>query len=101
VSSDLSERFFKKRLNIILIYPFDHSENSSDGTSILRVRSIKDTRRAIEEYEQLEEEMAGKADVVLVRAEDIDTLMKVFQNYFTDARDFVSYVRAGLRELAP
>lgn len=99
VSSDLSERFFKKRLNIILIYPFDEIKLDGETQSILRVRSIKDTRRAIEEYEQLEKEMSGKADIVLVRAEDIDTLMKVFQNYFTDARDFVDYVKSGLAKL--
>lgn len=95
-SSAMTEGIFKKKLNVILEYPFNTVENQA----YLKVRSFKDTRRAIEEYEKLETESAGIADVVLVRAEDSATLMKVFQNYFTDARDFVQYVRDGLNMLS-
>ncbi|NQZ48441.1 MAG: hypothetical protein HRT63_13065, partial [Erythrobacter sp.] len=94
-SSTMTEGLFKKRLNVILEYPFESDEKNT----YLRVRSIKDTRRAIEEYEKLETEMADKADIVLVRAEDAATLMKVFQNYFTDSRDFVKYVKRGIKKL--
>lgn len=92
VSPDLSEKFFKKKLNTILIYPFE-------GGTMLRVVTVDDTRKAIERYEELEKEMEGKADVVLVRAEDANSLMKVFQNYFTDARDFVRYIGRGVETL--
>ncbi len=92
VSTDLSEKFFKKKLNTILTYPYE-------GGTMLRVYSFDDTRKAIERYEELEKELEGKADVVLVRAEDANSLMKVFQNYFTDARDFVRYVTRGVDTL--
>lgn len=94
-SPNLNQDVLNRRLNTILIYPLDPKSEA-----MLRVRTISDTRRAIEEYESLEKELEGKADVVLVRAEDVQTLMKVFQNYFTDARDFVQYVDRGRKSLA-
>ena len=94
VSSDLNDRFFSKRLNTILIYPYD-----VESESYVRVRTITDTRQAIEEYDALEKKYEGTADVVMVRAEDTKTIMKVFQNYFTDASDFVRYIDAGLDRL--
>lgn len=95
LSSELTSNFFKKKLNTILIYPYTREEK---GT-ILRVLSFADSRRALEAYARLEKDNADTADVVLVRAEDGNTLMKVFQNYFTDARDFVRFVKDGLTKL--
>ena len=86
---------FKKGLNTLLIYPYDQVENSF----LLETKSIKSTRQALEQYEEAEKEWAGKADVVLVRAEDTDVLRKVFQNYFADSSDFVKYVSRGLRKM--
>lgn len=95
VSSTLTSNFFKKKLNTILIYPYVREEKGP----ILQVLSLADSRRALEEYARLEKENADTADVVLVRAEDGNTLMKVFQNYFTDARDFVRFIKDGLAKL--
>lgn len=92
MTSNVQDKFFKKRLNTIMIFPFE-------GEAFLRVQGYKDTRAALEKYEQLEEENEGKADIVLVRAEDSNAMMKVFQNYFTDARDFVKYVNSGVKSL--
>lgn len=93
MSSNVHDKFFKKRLNTILIFPFEGQN------TVLRVQGYKDTRRALDAYEVLEKENEGKADIVLVRAEDANAMMKVFQNYFTDARDFVKYVNSGLKSL--
>jgi len=86
---------FKKGLNTLLVYPYDKEESGI----FLEVTAIKSTRVALEKYEEAEKEWGGKADVVLVRAEDTDALRKVFQNYFVDSSDFVKYVNRGLRKM--
>ena len=87
---------FKKGQNTVLIYPYEKSGQSY----LLRAITLKNTRNALERYEKEEKDWAGKADVVLVRAEDGKMLRRVFQNYFTDSSDFVKYVNRGLRKMA-
>ena len=87
---------FKKGLNTLLIYPY-HSDD--DKTFTLKFTSIKSTRQALEQYEEEERAWAGKADVVLVRADDTDVLRQVFQNYFVDSSDFVKFINRGLRKM--
>ena len=79
----------------MLVYPYDKGENGF----LLQTTSIKSTRQALEQYEAAEQEWVGRADVVLVRADDTDVLRKVFQNYFVDSSDFVKFVRRGLRKM--
>lgn len=95
IGRDQIQGVFKKGLNTLLIYPYNKQEHSF----LLETSSIKSTRLALEQYEIAEKKWAGKADVVLVRAEDTDVLRKVFQNYFVDSSDFVKYVRRGLRKM--
>jgi hypothetical protein len=54
----------------------------------------------LERYEEFERELKDTADIVLVKAEDADMLMKVFQNYFNDTRDFIEYVKSGVMSLS-
>lgn len=91
LSPDLSEKFFKKRLNTILIFP--HGEA---GPS-LRVHTYRTSSEATLKYGELEADLGDTADVVLVRAEDASTLRKVFQNYFVDTHDFIRLLRNGLK----
>ncbi|NNU17303.1 RelA/SpoT domain-containing protein [Parvularcula sp. ZS-1/3] len=79
-------------LNTILVYPFE-----DDGK--LQGFGFRNMRVAIKRYEELERRYDGQADIVLVRAGDLKALKRVFQNYFTDATDFVRYVDAGVKKL--
>jgi putative GTP pyrophosphokinase len=72
----------RKDRNTILIFHFDGEQR----LEILSFDSITPAQRA---YSELEERMEGRADVVLVKAQHVDDLRRAFQNYFTDAREFV------------
>lgn len=85
----------KKGQNTILIYPY----NASSAGFALRIQSVKNSRAAISLYETLEKDWDAKGDVVLVKSQDIKALRRVFQNYFSDSRDFVKYVKSGLKAL--
>lgn len=74
-----------KDKNTILIFHFQ-------GEQRLEIRSFETITPAQRAYSELEKELAGVADVVLVKAERADDLRRSFQNYFTDAREFVSLV---------
>jgi len=78
--------------NTILIFHFE-------GERQLEIRTYETITPAQEAYSKLESEMEGLADVVLVKGEDTDDLRKAFQNYFTDAQDFVKLVAEGQRAL--
>ena len=71
-----------KGLNTILIFHFE-------GDQRLEVQTFDSITPAQQRYSELEQEMEGRADVVLVKAQDADDLRRAFQNYFTDAREFV------------
>lgn len=71
--------------NTILIFRFQ-------GEQRLEIRSFDSITPAQRAYSELEKELAGQADVVLVKAERADDLRRSFQNYFTDAQEFVSLV---------
>jgi len=71
--------------NVILVFHLQ-------GDAGLEVRSYDSIVPAQEAYAELEKELEGNADIVLVKAEHAEDLKRAFQNYFTDARDFVSLV---------
>jgi len=82
----------KKGKNVILIFHLH-------GDQELEVRPYDSIAPAQEAYARLEKELEGKADIVLVKAEHADDLKRAFQNYFTDAKDFVSLVTNAARRL--
>lgn len=81
-----------KDKNTILIFHFE-------GEQRLEIRSFDSITPAQKAYSELEREMENIADVVLVKAQHADDLRRAFQNYFTDAREFVSLVTTAHKAL--
>lgn len=69
----------KKNGNMILLF-----EPSGD----LKVRSYRDTPSALDDLFRLENERPD-LDIVLVKADSSKEIRTAFQNYFSDAKDFV------------
>ena len=83
------------RKNNILVFPFvtEAQENASD----LQIISFDNVFRAINRYNQLEKELDGRADVVLVRADSFENMRVTFRNYFADTTEFVSLIDKALK----
>lgn len=79
--------------NVILVFHLK-------GDQRLDVQSYDSITPAQEAYARLEKELEGEADIVLVKAEHAEDLKRAFQNYFTDAREFVRLVRDAARKLS-
>lgn len=62
-------------------------DENSDSISVL---TFSDFRKAIAEYFRLEREKADGTDVVLVAADDPESVRFGFKNYFSDAKEFVA-----------
>ena len=75
---------FPDERNTLLIY-----NEKSGETNVMTFAKFKD---AVEEYFRLEREASEGIDVVLVAADDPESVRFGFKNYFSDARDFVDYV---------
>jgi ppGpp synthetase/RelA/SpoT-type nucleotidyltranferase len=84
------------KMNNILMFPFvtENVENESE----LEVFSFSNLNLAIDRYNKLEKEFEGKADVVLVRADNFENMRITFRNYFADTTDFVSHLDNILNE---
>ncbi len=82
----------KRGRNTILIFHFSGHER-------LEIRSYGSILPAQEAYAELEEQLVGKADIVLVNAQHAEDLRRAFQNYFTDVQDFVNLVTEAHKEL--
>jgi putative GTP pyrophosphokinase len=61
----------------------------------LTVYGFTKTKTALERYFEFEEE-EGQDDIVFVRGDTNEGIRSAFRNYFSDARDFTSLVRAAL-----
>ncbi|WP_145138118.1 RelA/SpoT domain-containing protein [Roseomonas gilardii] len=84
------------KTNTILIL---HSPGSGTNISSLETETYDNINKAIERYSLLEKEMSGKADIVLVRAENAENIRDAFRNYFSDTHDFVTYIDEGRKNL--
>lgn len=82
----------KRGKNVILVF-YLHGEQK------LEVHSYDSIGPAQKAYTKYEKELGGKADIVLVKAERTEDLKRAFQNYFTDARDFVDLVKNAAERL--
>jgi putative GTP pyrophosphokinase len=69
--------------------PLEKAEDS------LRVETFDSVNRAITRYEALEKELAGKADIVLVRSNTPEAIRDAFRNYYSDVNDFLTYIDEG------
>jgi len=76
---------FPDERNTLLIY--------NDETGETEVLTFSIFRDAVREYFRLERETPDEIDVVLVAADDQESVRFGFKNYFSDARDFVDLMR--------
>jgi putative GTP pyrophosphokinase len=78
------------KMNNILVFPFvrDIDENSSE----LEIYTFSSVQSAINRYGEMEKELEGKADVVLVRADNFESMRTAFRNYFADTTEFVTNI---------
>lgn len=93
VNSKIVDIDFKK--NNILIFPFV-SSTDDENSSELQIESFFTVNLAIDRYNNLEKELEGKADVVLVRADTFENLRVTFRNYFADTSEFTSNLEEAL-----
>lgn len=82
--------------NTLLVFEFGDDGDKAE----LTVESFDNVNRAIERYDELEKKMGDRADIVLVRGESEEGIRYAFRNYFSDAREFVDYVRDGVEYLS-
>ena len=81
----------------ILIF---HSEDSEGGSRV-EVRSYDSINVGIRDYNILEREFSGKADLVLVKADAQENMRSAYRNYFADTTDFVQTIRSAMIDLPP
>lgn len=82
---------------------FDASRNTllifEEATDKVDVVTFSDFRTAVKEYFRLEREKGASTDVVLVAADDAQSVRFGFQNYFSDAQEFVKLVQKACRDM--
>lgn len=81
--------------NMILIFYYGRRGSAA----ILEYESFNSTSKAERAYRELEFELAGQADVVMVSAKNFQSVREVFKNYFSDATEFVKFVELGMMRL--
>lgn len=79
------------RTNTLLIFDLE----KADEKNSLRVETFDSVNCAIARYETLEKELAGKADIVLVRSDTSEAIRYAFRNYYSDVNDFLTYIDEG------
>ncbi len=83
------------RTNTLLIFRKSNEESKGD----LQVETFDSVNKAIIRYEELEKDLEGLADIVLVRADTPENIRDAFRNYFSDANDFVKLISDGIEIL--
>jgi ppGpp synthetase/RelA/SpoT-type nucleotidyltranferase len=82
---------------------FDTSRNTllifNEENETVEVRTFFEFRKAIEAYFEIERTKSADTDVVLVAADDPDSVRFGFKNYFSDAREFVTLVSEAMAAL--
>ncbi|MEM5520276.1 RelA/SpoT domain-containing protein [Sulfitobacter sp. AS59] len=86
-----SDEEFTSSRNSILIFNEIRDE--------VTVKSYPDFRTAVAEYFRLEREKDDNTDVVLVAADDAESVRFGFKNYFSDAREFVELTETACSDL--
>lgn len=93
VNAQVTGESFEK--TSILIFYFDQD----DTESRVEVRSYDSINAGIRDYNELEKELSGRADLVLVKADAQESMRSAYRNYFADTAEFVNLVRAAAYEL--
>lgn len=65
----------------------------------LEIQTYRDATDALQALFKLEKKYPDR-DIVLVRADTSDEVQLAFENYFSDARDFISLVEEGCAKLS-
>jgi ppGpp synthetase/RelA/SpoT-type nucleotidyltranferase len=76
----------------ILIF---HYPVAWDDEGRLEVKTFESVNAAIQEYGKLEQELADRADVVLVGSRSGESIKSAYRNYFSDAEEFLLLLNEG------
>lgn len=72
-----------------------HIENDEPNVVTLPFKKLSEANKKLFELEK----EYPQDDIVLVKSDNAGNIRNVFKNYFTDAIDFVKYIKAGLAAL--
>ena len=86
-----SDDYFESDKHTLLIF--------DQKTDLVEVVTFSDFRTAIAEFFKIEREKGDDIDVVLVAADDPESVRFGFKNYFSDAREFVNLVDEACKSL--
>lgn len=70
-----------------------------EGEPFIEIQTFSDFRKAVGVYFELERSKEQNVDVVLVAAEDAESVRFGFKNYFSDAREFVGLLQTALDKM--
>jgi hypothetical protein len=87
---------FSLKKHTLLITREEEVETSEDDPFSVEVLTFDDFREAVTAYFELERTKNAETDVVLVAADDAESVRFGFKNYFSDAREFVELIDAAL-----
>jgi len=94
LNANIGEFDFKKIS--ILIFKF---ASKDDEESSLEVKTFPSVPAALVEYGKLEQELSGRADIVLVGTSSKENMRSAFRNYFADTTDFLVYLETAKENL--
>ncbi|MDQ0391803.1 RelA/SpoT domain-containing protein [Labrys monachus] len=72
----------------------------SDKEGHFEAEGFTDNASAVVRYSELEKQLEGKADVVLVGASQQDAVKLAYTNYFSDASEFIAALDTAVEDLA-
>ncbi|MEP2103571.1 MAG: RelA/SpoT domain-containing protein [Parasphingorhabdus sp.] len=87
VNARIEDEKFSK--TSILIF---NLEKDAQGSEI-QVLSYDSMNSGIKDYDRLEKELAGKADLVLVKADAEESMRSAYRNYFADTVEFLHLIK--------
>ena len=73
-----------------------HYQTDLFGREQLEIKKFDSVNAAIQEYNRLEQELAERADIVLVGSRSGEAIKSAYRNYFSDAEEFISLVQDGI-----
>lgn len=85
-----------KKKNLVIMSSFDLFHVNIPKVEIF---PFSTTTQAARKYFELEKQFPNN-DIVLVRGDEIADISNIFRNYFSNARDFVAYMKSGIRLLS-
>ena len=83
--------------NAIII--FHKRQSESEKTEVRSYRSFAEAVRELGSLERANITEDEPYDMVLVRSDNAAAIRNAFRNYFTDTRDFMTYLRDGLSSI--